>query len=165
MIRLPHVLKHLQGAFSPVVLVSQSHRSGARSMGHSPAGSGQDSARPLLRGERDVRVSTRSTPNTFVRSSRAKSFGLTSTGLPAARLIFAATEPAHCVFEHVYFANPASRIFGQNVHMVREAMGRQLAREAPVAGRLCDADAGLRPQRGVGLCQGIRDAIGRGDRS
>jgi len=41
-------------------------------------------------------------------------------------------EHSHCVFEHVYFANPASRIFGQNVHLVREALGRQLAREAPV---------------------------------
>ena len=36
------------------------------------------------------------------------------------------------MFEHVYFSNPASRIFGQNVHKSREAMGRQLAREAPV---------------------------------
>jgi amidophosphoribosyltransferase len=43
-----------------------------------------------------------------------------------------AEERAHCVFEHVYFSNPASRIFGQNVHLAREAMGRQLAREAPV---------------------------------
>jgi amidophosphoribosyltransferase len=43
-----------------------------------------------------------------------------------------AAERAHCVFEHVYFSNPASRIFGQNVHLAREAMGRQLAREAPV---------------------------------
>jgi amidophosphoribosyltransferase len=42
------------------------------------------------------------------------------------------SEMAHCIFEHVYFANPASRIFGQNVHLVREALGRQLAREAPV---------------------------------
>jgi amidophosphoribosyltransferase len=43
-----------------------------------------------------------------------------------------AIEKAHCVFEHVYFANPASNIFGQNVHRARVAMGRQLAREAPV---------------------------------
>ena len=39
--------------------------------------------------------------------------------------------PAHCAFEHVYFADPSSRIFGQNVHMARTEMGRQLAREAP----------------------------------
>jgi amidophosphoribosyltransferase len=39
---------------------------------------------------------------------------------------------AHCVFEHVYFANPASKVFGQTVHIVREHLGRQLAKEAPV---------------------------------
>ena len=38
-----------------------------------------------------------------------------------------------CVFEHVYFANPASKVFGQTVHTVRTKMGRQLAREAPVS--------------------------------
>src|SRR5207302_2905008 len=43
-----------------------------------------------------------------------------------------APELAHCFFEHVYFANPASKVFGQTVHIVREALGRQLAREAPV---------------------------------
>lgn len=38
----------------------------------------------------------------------------------------------YCIFEHVYFADPSSRIFGQNVHLVRMEFGRQLAREAPV---------------------------------
>ena len=42
-----------------------------------------------------------------------------------------ADEQARCVFEHVYFANPASKVFGMTVHPVREAMGRQLAIEAP----------------------------------
>jgi amidophosphoribosyltransferase len=36
------------------------------------------------------------------------------------------------VFEHVYFANPASNVFGQNVHLAREEMGRMLARESHV---------------------------------
>ncbi len=39
--------------------------------------------------------------------------------------------PAHCIFEHVYFSDPSSDIFGQNVHAYRVALGRQLAREAP----------------------------------
>jgi amidophosphoribosyltransferase len=39
---------------------------------------------------------------------------------------------AQCIFELVYFADPASRVFGENVHMVRKAFGRALAREAPV---------------------------------
>ncbi len=39
---------------------------------------------------------------------------------------------AQCVFEHVYFANPASYVFGQNVQVARESMGAKLAEEAPV---------------------------------
>ncbi len=39
---------------------------------------------------------------------------------------------AQCVFEHVYFANPASYIFGQNVQVARESMGAKLAEEAHV---------------------------------
>jgi amidophosphoribosyltransferase len=39
---------------------------------------------------------------------------------------------AQCIFEQIYFADPSSMVFGENVHMVRMAMGRRLAREAPV---------------------------------
>ena len=38
---------------------------------------------------------------------------------------------AHCVFELVYFARPDSGVFGRNVHQVRFAYGRRLAREHP----------------------------------
>ncbi len=40
--------------------------------------------------------------------------------------------PAQCVFEHVYFANPSSKLFGDTVQLVRERLGEALAREAPV---------------------------------
>lgn len=40
---------------------------------------------------------------------------------------------AHCIFEHVYFSRPGSQVFGDSVYEVRKAMGRRLAREAPVA--------------------------------
>ena len=39
--------------------------------------------------------------------------------------------PAHCIFEHVYFAKQSSTIFGENVHHVRKECGRRLAREFP----------------------------------
>ena len=40
-------------------------------------------------------------------------------------------KPAHCIFEHVYFAKQNSRIFGDSVHEVRKKLGQQLAREFP----------------------------------
>ncbi len=40
--------------------------------------------------------------------------------------------PAHCVFEHVYFAKQNSTIFGENVHEFRKKLGRRLAVEHPV---------------------------------
>jgi amidophosphoribosyltransferase len=52
-------------------------------------------------------------------------------GLASRRFAPPAERPAFCIFEHVYFANPASEVFGQNVQAVREALGEALAREAP----------------------------------
>ena len=40
--------------------------------------------------------------------------------------------PSHCVFEHVYFASPASRVFGSTVQLIRERLGERLAHESPV---------------------------------
>lgn len=45
-------------------------------------------------------------------------------GVPARR-------PALCTFEHIYFARPDSLFDGRVIHEVRQALGRELAREAP----------------------------------
>jgi amidophosphoribosyltransferase len=46
-----------------------------------------------------------------------------------------AKKQTSCIFEHVYFSRPDSKVFGRSVQVSREALGRKLAQEAP-----CDAD-------------------------
>ena len=66
------------------------------------------------------------------------------------------TRRAHCIFEHVYFARPGSYVFGDSVYEVRKAMGRQLAREAPV-----DADVIVPvPDSGLYAALGYAEASG-----
>ena len=43
-----------------------------------------------------------------------------------------AEKAAFCTFEQIYFARPDSMLGGRLVHRVRQALGRQLAREAPL---------------------------------
>ena len=40
-------------------------------------------------------------------------------------------KPAMCVFELIYFARPDSQLLGQRVHLARQRMGEELARECP----------------------------------
>lgn len=56
---------------------------------------------------------------------------ISENGLKTRRIESEDNQHAHCIFEHVYFSRPDSKIFGDSVHLVREKLGRQLAVEAP----------------------------------
>ncbi|SHF09568.1 amidophosphoribosyltransferase [Marinitoga hydrogenitolerans DSM 16785] len=42
------------------------------------------------------------------------------------------SEKRYCFFEHIYFARPDSNVFGRNVHLIREELGKLCAKENPV---------------------------------
>lgn len=82
---------------------------------------------------------------------------ISDAGLSSRRFAEVAERPAHCVFEHVYFANPASVVFGQNVQLVREMLGEKLAEEAGVAADLVMPmpDSGRSAATGYARASGI----------
>src|SRR5580698_4931221 len=128
---LPHVLKHLQGSFSLLFLFPNRIEAvrdpwGIRPLviGKTQAGHWCVASETCAFDAIDAEYVREVEPGEIVR--------IDDHGLTSRRFDEPAHERAHCVFEHVYFANPASKVFGQNVHLVREAMGRELARQSPI---------------------------------
>jgi len=127
-------LRQIDGAFS-IVMMTRDRIFAARdphgfrplSMGRIRNAEGPDTivfasetcALDLLRAqyERDVK------PGELVMVTRD---GVTS------RQYSSGVKQSSCIFEHVYFARPDSKIFGRWVQDSREEMGRQLARESSV---------------------------------
>ncbi|MDJ1007211.1 MAG: amidophosphoribosyltransferase [Paracoccaceae bacterium] len=75
---------------------------------------------------------------------------------------FAAAAPRFCIFEHVYFSRPDSILGGQSVYTTRAAIGRELAKEAPVeADLVCPVpDSGTPAAIGYSQESGIPYAMG-----
>ena len=57
------------------------------------------------------------------------SFG--ADGMKTSRPIEAETPLRQCIFEHIYFSRPDSRVFGEGVDRVRRRIGHRLAQEQP----------------------------------
>jgi amidophosphoribosyltransferase len=128
---LPHVLRHLQGAYSLLFLFPDRLEAARDPWG----------IRPLVIGRTaegcwcvsSETCSFDAIGATLVREVQpGEIIRIDHDGIHSRFFDHAADEGARCVFEHVYFANPASKVFGQTVHVVRERMGRQLARESMV---------------------------------
>jgi amidophosphoribosyltransferase len=128
---LPHVLKHLQGAYSLVFLFPNRIEVARDPWGIRPLALGKTVAGHWVVASEtcafdaiDAQYVRDVEPGEIIR--------IDDNGLHSRRFDAQAPQLAQCVFEHVYFANPASKVFGQTVHVVRQELGRQLARETPV---------------------------------
>jgi amidophosphoribosyltransferase len=127
-------LRQVEGAFS-IVMMTRDRIFAARD----PRG-----FRPLSIG----RIKNAEGPDTIVFASETCAFDLlraeyerdvlpgelvmvTEDGLTS-RQYATGVPQSSCIFEHVYFARPDSRIFGRWVQESRDQMGRQLARESGV---------------------------------
>ncbi|HEX8710639.1 MAG TPA: amidophosphoribosyltransferase [Terracidiphilus sp.] len=68
----------------------------------------------------------------FIRDVHPGELVMVSEDGVTSRQFASGIQQASCIFEHVYFARPDSRIFGRWVQESRDQMGRQLARESAV---------------------------------
>jgi amidophosphoribosyltransferase len=131
-------LRHVEGAFS-IVMMTRDRIFAARD----PRG-----FRPLSMGRIKNPDGPNAGPDTIVFASETCAFDLlraeyerdvlpgelvmvTEDGVTS-RQYAAGFPQSSCIFEHVYFARPDSRIFGRWVQESRDQMGRQLARESAV---------------------------------
>ncbi len=124
-------LRRLQGAFSVAFLFSDRIEAARDPWGWRPLVLGEmPTGEPVVASET---VSLDVVGAKFIREVEpGEIVTLSDDGVTSRRFAPEAPQLARCVFEHVYFANPASIVFGQNVLTAREAMGAALAREAPV---------------------------------
>src|SRR4051794_16162016 len=81
---------------------------------------------------------------------------LTARGLQTRQAV-ASERRALCVFEHIYFARPDSRLEGQVLQVSRARMGEMLAREAPATADLVIPvpDSGNPAARGFARASGL----------
>jgi amidophosphoribosyltransferase len=128
---LPHVLNHLQGAYSLLLLFPDRMVAVRDPLGFRPLVLGT-----LKNGAIVVASETKAFDTVGAEFEREVEPGelvtISDEGVNSRRFGGDLNgRGAACIFEHVYFADPSSVVFGDNVHMVRVALGRQLAREAP----------------------------------
>lgn len=130
---LAHVLNHLQGAFSFVFLFRDRLEACRDPWGFRPLVIGKTRDGYYCVASETCALS--SIQASFVREvepGEIITIDITGTKLTSRYFTASRPEPAHCAFEHVYFASPSSFLFGDTVVNVRQKMGRQLAIESPV---------------------------------
>ncbi len=148
------VMPRLQGAYSTVVMTKR-----AIVAFRDPAG-----VRPLSLGRLDGRfvVASESCAFDIIGAEfmrevlPGEAVALTAEGLESWQ-VMPSERPAFCVFEHIYFSRPDTRLEGRVLQQVRGRMGEILWREAPVEADLVISvpDSGNPAANGFARASGI----------
>ncbi len=128
---LAATLRRLQGAYSLVILFEDRIEAARDPWGWRPLVLGEmEDGSPVVASET---VALDVIGATFVREVQpGEIVTLDDAGVHSRRFAPEASPTALCVFEHVYFASPASDVFGQNVQAFRENLGAALWKEDPI---------------------------------
>jgi amidophosphoribosyltransferase len=153
---LGHVLNHLQGAYCLLFLFADRIEAARDPYGIRPLCIGQTEKGSYVVASETCAFDAIGA--TFIREVEpGEIVRLDKDGLHSRFFVTpGAVTPAHCTFEHIYFAKQNSFFFGENVHEFRKKLGRRLAIEHPV-----DADVVIPvPDSGTSAAIGYAEQSG-----
>ncbi|MHC4069181.1 MAG: amidophosphoribosyltransferase [Planctomycetota bacterium] len=129
---LGHVLNHLQGAYCLLFLFADRIEAARDPCGIRPLSIGRTEEGGYVIASETCAFDV--TGAEFIRDVEpGEIVTLNEKGLSSRFFVKpGSVKPAHCIFEHIYFAKQNSFLFGENVHEFRKKLGRQLAAEHPV---------------------------------
>ena len=128
---LAHVLNHLQGAYCLLFLFADRIEAARDPYGVRPLCLGQAGKDAYIVASESCAIDAVGAK--FLREIMpGEIIRMDKKGLSSRFFVTPGTvTPAHCIFEHIYFAKQNSTIFGENVHEFRKKLGRRLAVEHP----------------------------------
>ena len=129
---LPHVLGHLKGAYTLLFLFPDRIEAVRDPLGIRPLCLGKtQNGHHVVASESCALDAIQADYIREVEPGEIVTLG--ARGFSSRRIVAGGNvRPAHCIFEHVYFAKQNSVVFGDNVHRVRVRLGRRLAFEHPI---------------------------------
>jgi amidophosphoribosyltransferase len=128
-LRLADALRDVEGAYSILVAIGETLLAARDPRGWRPLVLGRLNGSPVFASETcaldivGARYEREVEPGEII--------AVDADGSERSIFPFEKKELRRCVFEHVYFARPDSRIFGGSVDRARRALGRRLAQECP----------------------------------
>jgi amidophosphoribosyltransferase len=157
--QLPHALSQVTGAYSLLILTPEAMYAVRDPHGFRPLAIGRLGESWLVASETCALDLIEASYEREVEPGEI--VVISDTGIRSLRFA-AAGERLQCVFEYVYFARPDSVLWGRNVHTVRKALGRELAREYPVEADLVIPvpDSGTSAALGFAEQSGLRYEMG-----